>query len=193
MVTERPFEAAGLRPALEGLGARLAGLTGPTYWRGLEELADTEEFRDFLHREFPRQASEWTDSLSRRQFLNVMGASLALAGLSACTRNPVEKIVPHVKAPEGFMPGKSYFYATAFTQGGVATGALVESFQGRPIKIEGNDLHPASRGASSAQMQASILGLYDPDRSQVVTHLGEVRPWSSFLTAMRDSLAAQKP
>jgi molybdopterin-containing oxidoreductase family iron-sulfur binding subunit len=185
-----PAEAKPLD--LESVRARLGELGGRSYWRGLEELAGTEGFREFLHREFPRQASEWTDTVSRRQFLNIMGASLALAGLSACTRNPVEKIVPFVKAPEGIVPGKPLFYATALTQGGVATGVLVESQMGRPIKIEGNDLHPASLGATDARMQASILSLYDPDRSQVLKHLGDVRPWSSFLAALRDAMTAQK-
>jgi MoCo/4Fe-4S cofactor protein with predicted Tat translocation signal len=179
--------------SLEDIRARLAGKTGKVYWRSLEELAETPEFTDLLHREFPRQASEWTDGVSRRDFLNVMAASLALAGLSGCgPRNPAEKILPYVKAPEGFVPGKPLFYASSLMDGGAATGVLVESHMGRPIKIEGNPQHPASLGATSAQMQASILTMYDPDRAQVVTNLEEVRPWTSFVTAMTAALAGQK-
>ncbi len=177
---------------LAGVRERLSGLSGRSYWRGLDEIAETAGFREFLHREFPRQASEWTDDVSRRNFLKVMGASLALAGLSGCVRNPTEKIVPFVKSPENLVPGKPLYYATALTRRGVATGVLVESHMGRPTKIEGNDLHPASLGGTTASMQASILSLYDPDRSQVMRHLGEVRPWESFLSAVRDAMTAQK-
>ncbi|HEX7879989.1 MAG TPA: TAT-variant-translocated molybdopterin oxidoreductase [Candidatus Eisenbacteria bacterium] len=179
--------------SLEAIRTRLAGKTGKVYWRSLEELADAPEFTDLLHREFPRQASEWNEGVSRRDFLHVMAASLALAGLSGCApRNPAEKILPYVKAPEGFIPGKPLYYATSIMDGGAATGVLVESHMGRPIKIEGNDRHPASLGATSAPLQASILTMYDPDRAQVVTNLEEVRPWTSFVTAMTASLAAQK-
>ncbi|TPW04757.1 MAG: molybdopterin oxidoreductase, iron-sulfur binding subunit, partial [bacterium] len=131
--------------------------------------------------------------MSRREFLHVMAASLALAGLAGCApRDPAEKIVPYVKAPEGFIPGKPLYYASTLLDGGAATGVLVESHMGRPTKIEGNDRHPASLGATSAVMQASILTMYDPDRSQVVTNLEEVRPWTSFVQAMTQALAAQK-
>ncbi|MGH8005611.1 MAG: TAT-variant-translocated molybdopterin oxidoreductase, partial [Candidatus Binatia bacterium] len=162
------------------------------YWRSLEELADTPGFADFLHREFPRQAAEWTDPLSRRQFLQLMGASLALAGLGACARPPTETIVPYVRPPEEVVPGKPLFFATAMSLGGYATGLLVESHMGRPTKVEGNPDHPASLGATDAFAQASVLTLYDPDRSQTLTHLGEIRPWSAFLAAFRDALTAQR-
>ena len=177
---------------VEEIRRRLSEQKGPRYWRSLEEIAEAPEFTELLHREFPRQASELTDGVSRREFLQLAAASLALAGLTACTRNPLEKIVPYVKNPEGILPGQSLYYATALTRGGVATGALVESTMGRPIKIEGNDRHPASLGASSAAMQAALLTMYDPDRSQVVINLDEVRPWSSFVTAMQDAMAVQK-
>jgi molybdopterin-containing oxidoreductase family iron-sulfur binding subunit len=122
-----------------------------------------------------------------------MGASMALAGVTACTRQPAEKIVPYVRQPEEIIPGRPLFFATAMSLGGVATGLLVESHEGRPTKIEGNPLHPSSRGATDIYAQAAILGLYDPDRSQTVTNLGEIRPWSTFLAAIRAAVTAQQP
>ncbi len=122
-----------------------------------------------------------------------MGASLALAGATACTRQPPEKIVPYVRQPEELVPGRPLFYATAMPLGGVATGLLVESHEGRPTKIEGNPLHPGSLGASDVFAQAAILGLYDPDRAQTLTNVGDIRPWSSFLGAISAALAAQRP
>jgi MoCo/4Fe-4S cofactor protein with predicted Tat translocation signal len=176
---------------LLALRSRLGSASGKEYWRGLEELAATEEFQDFLHREFPEQASEWKDPIGRRKFLKLMGASLALAGLSACTVQPTEKIVPYVRPPEELIPGKPLFFATAMTVGGVASGLLVESHMGRPTKVEGNPDHPASLGATDTFSQASVLGLYDPDRSQTVTQLGDISTWSAFLGALRPPLDAQ--
>ncbi|NKB67832.1 MAG: 4Fe-4S dicluster domain-containing protein [Candidatus Latescibacteria bacterium] len=167
----------------------LAGKSGPEYWRSLDELAQTPEFEEMLHREFPEQASEWDDGFSRRNFLKLMGASLAFGGLTNCTVQPDEKIVPFVKAPEYMVPGKPLFYATAVSQGGVGTGILVESHSGRPTKIEGNPAHPASLGSSSAQIQASVLDLYDPDRAQVITNAGALSTWSALSQAL--SQAAQ--
>src|SRR6185369_17804931 len=110
-----------------------------------EELAATDGFEEMLEREFPRQAADWTnDAAGRRQFLKVMGASLALAGLSACTRQPTETIMPYVKAPEDIVPGRPLFFATAMPVGGIGRGLLVESHMGRPTKIEGNPDHPSS-------------------------------------------------
>ncbi len=166
--------------------------TGPEYWRSLEELAGTDAFKDALHREFPKGASEWVDSVSRRGFLKVMGASLGLAGMTGCVRLPLEPIVPYVRQPEGVIPGRPMYYATASTLGGYASPVLVESHLGRPTKIEGNDLHPASLGGTDIFTQASILGLYDPDRSQTVMSMGDVRSWQSFLGAIRGPLSAQK-
>ncbi len=169
--------------------------TGPEYWRSLEELAGSEEFQTALHREFPKGASEWVDSVSRRGFLKVMGASLGLAGLTAttgCVRLPLEPIVPYVRQPEGVIPGRPMYYATAVTLGGYASPVLVESHLGRPTKIEGNDLHPASLGGTDIFTQASILGLYDPDRSQSVMSMGDQRSWAAFLSAIRGPLSAQK-
>ncbi len=166
--------------------------TGPEYWRSLEELAGSEEFKDALHREFPKGASEWVDSVSRRGFLKVMGASLGLAGMTGCVRLPLEPIVPYVRQPEGVIPGRPMYYATAVTLGGYASPVLVESHLGRPTKIEGNDLHPASMGGTDIFTQASILGLYDPDRSQTVVSMGDVRSWQAFLGAIRGPLSEQK-
>src|SRR6266536_2663090 len=159
---------------LSAIKERLSNTRGKDYWRSLEELADTDGFDEMLHREFPRFAAEWNDSVGRRKFLRLMGASLALAGLSACTRQPAEPIAPYVRQPEELLPGKPLYFATAMSLGGVATGVLAESHQGRPTKIEGNPDHPASFGANDAFAQASVLTLYDPDRSQTLTHLGEI-------------------
>jgi MoCo/4Fe-4S cofactor protein with predicted Tat translocation signal len=166
--------------------------TGPEYWRSLEELAGTPAFQEALHREFPKGASEWLDKASRRGFLKVMGASLGLAGMTGCVKLPLEPIVPYVRQPENVIPGKPMYYATAMTLGGYANPLLVESHLGRPTKIEGNDQHPASLGGTDIFAQASLLGLYDPDRSQTVTSMGDVRSWQAFLGAIRGPLSAQK-
>ena len=176
---------------LAELRRKLDGSSGPQYWRSLEELAGTEEFERYLHREFPEQASEWHDPVGRRRFLQVMGASLALAGVSGCVVRPEEKIVPYVKAPEQLVPGKPVFYASAAVQDGFGTGILVESHLGRPTKIEGNPSHPASLGAADVFTQASILTLYDPDRSQAVTFNGRVSGWDMFLDTLIGVRTAQ--
>jgi molybdopterin-containing oxidoreductase family iron-sulfur binding subunit len=165
---------------------------GPEYWRSLEELAGSPAFQEALHREFPKGASEWVDSVSRRGFLKVMGASMALAGMTGCVRLPLEPIVPYVRQPEDVIPGRPQFYATAMTLGGYASPLLVESHLGRPTKIEGNDKHPASLGGTDIFAQAHVLGLYDPDRSQSVVSMGDQRSWQAFLTAIRGPLSAQK-
>ncbi len=162
------------------------------WWRTLDERAGDPAFRERLYHEFPSQIEAITDPVARRTFLKLMGASLALAGMTACTRQPAEKIVPYVRQPEELVPGRPLFYATAMSLGGVATGLLVESHEGRPTKIEGNALHPGSLGASDAFAQAAVLGLYDPDRSQTLTNVGEIQPWPAFLGAIRSALAAQQ-
>jgi len=178
------------------LWARLEGARGRDYWRSLDELAATPEFQDLLEREFPRQAVGWSEDedpvAGRRNFLKLMGASLALAGMTACTRQPTELIMPYVRQPENLIPGKPLFFATATTIGGVATGVLVESHEGRPTKIEGNPNHPGSLGAADAMSQASVLQLYDPDRSQALAYNNEVRSWGAFTGAIRDLLGQQK-
>jgi MoCo/4Fe-4S cofactor protein with predicted Tat translocation signal len=166
--------------------------TGPEYWRSLEELAGSEEFQEMLHREFPKGASEWLDDFSRRGFLKTMGASLALAGLTGCTRMPNTEIVPYVRQPENVIPGRPMFYATAFTLGGYASPILVESHMFRPTKVEGNPQHPASVGGTDVYSQASILDLYDPDRAQNITCLGDVRSWNAFIEALRGPMSAEK-
>ena len=177
---------------LAAIRARLASSRGRNYWRSLEELAQSDGFQELLEREFPRHAAEWTnDAAGRRQFLKVMGASLALAGLSACTRQPTETIMPYVRQPEEVVPGRPLYFATAVPNSAIAMGVLVESHLGRPTKVEGNPDHPASLGASDALAQASVLDLYDPDRSQTLTYLGDIRPWSGFLGAAREALASQ--
>src|SRR5579863_8847069 len=162
---------------------KLRDKSGKQYWRTLEELAGNPHFDDLLHREFPRHASEWDDSVDRRDFLKLMGASLALAGLAGCGRPDVAHIVPYVKQPDGMVLGRPSYYATAMPFGADAVGLLVESHEGRPTKVEGNPDHPSSLGGTSAIVQASILNLYDPDRAQTVMEGGEIRAWSAFLDA----------
>ena len=159
----------------------------------LEERAEDPAFQEHLYNEFPTAVEAITDPVERRTFLKLMGASLGLAGVTACTKQPLEKIVPYVRQPEDMIPGVPLFFATAMPLGGTATGLLVESHEGRPTKIEGNPLHPSSRGATDIFAQAAVLGLYDPDRSQTLTNLGEIRPWSAFLGAIRAALTAQQP
>jgi MoCo/4Fe-4S cofactor protein with predicted Tat translocation signal len=177
---------------IQSLRTKLEGSRGREYWRSLEAVSETPEFKEFLHREFPQNASEWLDPVGRRGFLKLMGASLTLAGVSACTRQPAEAIVPYVRQPEELVPGKPLFYATAMPFAGAGVGLLVENHEGRPTKIEGNPDHPTSRGATDLFAQAAILDLYDPDRSQAITHLGEIRTFEAFVAALRDVLNAQK-
>src|SRR5918994_2595186 len=177
---------------LSAIRSRLAGSDGRLYWRSLGELADTPQFREYLHREFPEQASEWNDPQGRRQFLKLMSASLALAGVSACVKQPPEKIIPYVRQPEELVPGRPLFYATAIGFNGVAAPVLVESHEGHPTKVEGNPQHPASLGGTDSFAQAAILDLYDPDRAKTVLYRGQVRGWGEFLTAVRNALANQK-
>ena len=168
---------------LAAVREKLREKSGKQYWRTLEELADDPHFADLLHREFPRHASEWDDAVDRRDFLKLMGASLALAGLAGCGLPDQTHIVPYVKQPDGVVLGRPNFFATAMPFGADAVGVLVESHEGRPTKIEGNPDHPSSLGATSAIVQASILNLYDPDRAQTTLYTGEIRSWSAFLDA----------
>jgi MoCo/4Fe-4S cofactor protein with predicted Tat translocation signal len=146
--------------------ARLEKAGGRQYWRSLEAVAETPGVPGIPPPRVPANASEWLDPVGRRSFLKLMGASLALAGVSACTVQPTELIVPYVRQPEEEIPGKPLYYATAMALGGVATGLLVESHEGRPTKVEGNPDHPGSLGATDLFAQASVLTLYDPDRSR---------------------------
>ncbi|HET8675961.1 MAG TPA: TAT-variant-translocated molybdopterin oxidoreductase [Blastocatellia bacterium] len=192
VVAAHSHSSDDLSPAdLGSIRDKLSQSQGKQYWRSLEELANTSAFRELLHREFPSQASEWDDPVGRRRFLKLMGASLALAGLTACTRQPTETIAPYVRQPEQMVPGQPLYYATAMELGGAATGLLIESHEGRPTKIEGNPGHPASLGATDLFAQASVLSLYDPDRSQTLTRIGEITAWSAFLGSIRPIVAAQ--
>jgi molybdopterin-containing oxidoreductase family iron-sulfur binding subunit len=188
-MTKEPLNLAAIR-------ARLQGKQGRAYWRSLDELAATAEFQEYLHREFPRQASEWVDNdpMSRRNFLKLMGASLALAGLSACSplNQPEEKILPYVNKPDAVVPGEPLFFATAMPLGGYATGLLVRSNEGRPTKVEGNPDHPASLGATDVFAQAEILTLYDPDRAQSVTNGGQPAKWEDFVSALGGALGQER-
>ena len=175
---------------------------GKSYWRSLEELADAPEFREFVEREYPQHAEEWNDPVERRTFLKLMGASLALAGLSGCVFQPPEKIVPNIRQPEDMVPGKALFYATASSLGGIATPLLARSNEGRPTKLEGNPDHPNSRNgepndrgssATDTFSQASVLSLYDPDRSQIPVYREESRTWSTFVGEIRTALDEQRP
>jgi len=165
---------------------------GPQYWRSLEELAQSDGFFEMLHREFPRQASVWPEGASRRDFLKLMSASMALAGLSACVKQPLEPIVPYVRQPQEIVLGKPLFFASAMPFGAYATPVLVESHEGRPTKIEGNPEHPSGLGGSDVFAQASILDMYDPDRSQIITHLGDLSTWSTYVSALKGALNGQK-
>jgi molybdopterin-containing oxidoreductase family iron-sulfur binding subunit len=174
--------------------ASLASATGRQYWRSLEEWSESASFRQMLEHEFPSQASIWPETLSRRKFLTLMGASLALAGINGCSVKPAPstQIVPYVKAPAEIIPGQPLFYATAMPLAGGAVGLLVDTHQGRPTKIEGNPDHPASLGATNVFHQASVLSLYDPDRSQMVRHLGQTRTWQEAIAAIQQAAQAQR-
>ncbi|MFQ5525630.1 MAG: TAT-variant-translocated molybdopterin oxidoreductase [Thermoanaerobaculia bacterium] len=181
--SNRSRDLAATRSSLEGSHGR-------QFWRSLDELAGDPDFRELIHREFPAFSAEWPDGVSRRRFLQLAGASLALGGLTACTRQPPEKIVPFVEQPENLVPGKPLHYASSLDFDGWAQPVLVESHAGRPTKIEGNPEHPASLGATDIFAQAAILGLYDPDRSQVVKQLGRISSWTAFLADATSTLVA---
>jgi molybdopterin-containing oxidoreductase family iron-sulfur binding subunit len=160
-----------------------------TYWRSLAEIEDTPEFREALEREFPEGASELPEGVTRRDMMMLLGASLSLAGLAGC-RRPVEEIVPYVTAPEEIVPGIPRQFATTMPFRRSAYGLIVESHEGRPTKIEGNPAHPSTLGASSSRIQASMLGLYDPDRSQSITLKSEKKSWNDFVAAWGSLSAA---
>jgi MoCo/4Fe-4S cofactor protein with predicted Tat translocation signal len=177
---------------LEAAREKLAGQTGKKYWRSVDELADTPAFREAVQREFPTQAAEWIDPVSRRGFLKVMSASLALAGLAGCTKQPDEAIYPYVKEPEDLILGRPVYFATAMPFNTGAVPLLVKSDAYRPIKLDGNPEHPVNRGSSDPLSQGALLDLYDPDRSQRVTYRGEVREFAAFLAAFRAMLSDKK-
>jgi len=162
-------------------------MNGKQYWRSLGQRRESAEFRQWLEREFPEQASEWTGS--RRTLLRLMAASFGLAGLTAC-RRPAERILPAGRGVEGYVPGRPLYYATIMTLSGLATGLLVETHEGRPTKIEGNPEHPSSRGAATAFAQAAILSLYDPDRSRSVLRQGRRSSWEELAGFLRSHFEA---
>jgi molybdopterin-containing oxidoreductase family iron-sulfur binding subunit len=171
--------------------------TGKHYWRGLGELNDTPEFRQWLEREFPPGAAELSgDEWSRRDFLKLMGASMALAGvgLTSC-RRPELHLVPFTKNVEWTIPGKFLYYATAMPRRTGAIPLIATTVDGRPIKLEGNPLHPASRGATDTFVQASILDLYDPSRSQHFVHKGKPSnraEFDAYIGTLRNALTGQQ-
>jgi len=178
--------------SLEAVRHELKNTKGKRYWRSLDELADTPEFQAAVEREFPNAVQEWVDPTSRRSFLKLMGASLALAGMAGCTKQPDETIYPYIKAPEDLVLGKPMYFATAhpFTTGAVPL--LVKSDEFRPIKIDGNPEHAYNQGGSDPYSQGTLLDLYDPDRSQHVTFEGENREWTEFAEALREKAASTK-
>ena len=177
---------------LDAIRDQLAGQSGKRYWRSLEEVADTPEFQSWMDDEFPHRRTLL--EIDRRSMLKVMGASIAFAGLSGCRSvfMDQDKAVPYVRQPEEVVPGKPLFYATAMPMSGYGVGVLVEQHEGRPTKIEGNPDHPESRGSSSAIMQASILSMYDPDRSQNVFQGTDISTWEEYDSTIRQALRDQK-
>jgi MoCo/4Fe-4S cofactor protein with predicted Tat translocation signal len=153
------------------------------YWRSLEEFSGSRTGED-ARQEFPEGADTPPDEASRRRFLQLAGASLALAGATACTRQPAEFIYPYVDPPEEAIPGKPIYFATAALVNGIAEGVVVETHLGRPTKVEGNPDHPASLGSTSVNSQACVLDLYDPDRAREITHLGEAETWEQFVATV---------
>ncbi len=162
--------------------------SGRGLWRGLEDPSPNAV--ELRHGEFPPGASEWPAGLDRREFLQWIGATLALAGATGCTRQPIERIVPYVRQPEQLVLGKPLYFATAMTLGGYGTGLVVESHEGHPTKIEGNPDHPMSLGATNVFHQGSLLDLYDPDRSKSILCQGEISTWPAFRSAVQPAVAA---
>ncbi|MGC2583180.1 MAG: TAT-variant-translocated molybdopterin oxidoreductase, partial [Acidobacteriaceae bacterium] len=149
------------KPSLEEVRAKLASKSGgqkkKKFWRSIDELVDAPEFAELVNEEFPSQASEWLDPVSRRSFLKVMGASMALAGLAGCTKQPDEAIMPYVTAPEDLILGKPVYFASAFPFTTGAVPVLIKSAAYRPIKVDGNPEHPYNRGGSDPITQATLL------------------------------------
>ncbi|MCG8373960.1 MAG: TAT-variant-translocated molybdopterin oxidoreductase, partial [Balneolales bacterium] len=163
----------------------MSELTQNTYWKSLNELAQNKEYQKFVEREFPENATELSDGVSRKGFLRVMGASIALASFAAC-RRPVQKILPYSQQPEDIVPGIPLFYATAMPFQGSLVGLVVENHQGRPTKVEGNEMHPASGGKTHVYHQASVLEMYDPDRSRYPVRNGNKSNTSDFFSFVQD-------
>lgn len=180
---------------LAAVRARLQKARGKQFWRSLDELADTPAFHELLSREFPQGAAELNDSLSRRTFLKLMGASLALAGLSGCTaaiKQPQEKVAPFTRIPITQTPGIPIYYATALSLDGFGIGVAVKNNDGRPTKVEGNPNHPASLGATDIFAQAEILSLYDPERPETVLNRGAISTWDLLVQDLNSVVQVQR-
>jgi molybdopterin-containing oxidoreductase family iron-sulfur binding subunit len=177
---------------LDQVRAELKPLKGKKYWRSIDELADTAEFQAAVEKEFPSAAQEWVDPVSRRGFMKLMGASMALAGLAGCTKQPDEPIYTYAKAPEDLILGKPMYFATTHPFVTGAVPLLVKSDQFRPIKVDGNPEHAYNAGSSDVFTQGTLLDLYDPDRSQHAMYRGENREWAEFAEALREKLIATK-
>jgi molybdopterin-containing oxidoreductase family iron-sulfur binding subunit len=171
---------------------QLKGVQGKRFWRSVDELANTPEFQAAVEREFPGSPHAWGDDVSRRGFLKFMGASVALAGLAGCTKQPDEQIYPYIKQPEDLVLGKPNYFATAHPFATGAVPLLVKSDEYRPIKIDGNPEHAYNRGSSDPFTQGTLLDLYDPDRSQHVTFRGENREWAEFAVGLRDKVISTR-
>ncbi len=177
---------------LDQVRLKLNGVKGKKFWRSLDELADTPEFQAAVEKEFPSSAQEWVDPVSRRGFLKLMGASMALAGLAGCTKQPDEPIYPYVKAPEDLVLGKPMYFASVHPFVTGAVPLLVKSSEFRPIKIDGNPEHKYNRGGSDPYTQGTLLDMYDPDRSQHVMYRGDNRVWQEFAEEFRNKVASTK-
>jgi len=161
-------------------------------WLAPEEVTDNARFREMLAREFPDDAETWSDPVTRRQFITLMSASVALAGMAGCSPRPAspKTIVPYTTIPNGMTPGNPMYFATAVTLSGIAAGVIVRSNEGRPTKIEGNPFHPGSLGGTDVFTQAELLNLYDPDRAQTLSYQGASRTWEETVSSLRGVLAA---
>ena len=191
--TEKQNDALTLDPlTLDEVRAKLKGTSGRAFWRSAQELADSPAFGELLEKEFPQQASEWIDPTTRRTFMKLAGASMALAGLAGCTKQPDEAIYPYVKAPEDLILGRPVYFATAHPFPTGAVPLIVKSDAFRPIKVDGNPEHPVTRGGSDPITQTTLLGLYDPDRAQRITYRGGARAWPDFLEQFQSMLAIKK-
>jgi molybdopterin-containing oxidoreductase family iron-sulfur binding subunit len=181
--------AAPAKMTLAEVRAKLDGKTGKRFWKNLDELSDSPSFQQLMQEEFPRQAGagEWVDAVSRRGFMKVMGASFALAGLAGCTKQPDEAIYPYVKQPEDLVLGKPMYFATAYPFPTGAIPVLIKSDSFRPIKVDGNPEHPMSKGKSDSFAQATLLDLYDPDRSQHVRLRGQNSSFGDFQGALQQA------
>ncbi len=183
---------APAKMTLADVRAKLDGKRGKRFWQSLDDLADAPGFEEMLHEEFPRQASELTDGVSRRGFMKVMGASLALAATTGCTKQPDEPIYPYIKQPEDLVLGKPNYFATAFPFPTGAVPVLVKSEAYRPIKVDGNPEHPVSKGRSDLFTQATLLDMYDPDRSGSVVRVragqAQSTDFGDFSDALRSAM-----